>query len=315
MTVMSSKGWQAFAGEPESRPTTANPLSHPVLRRCLVAIEMAQKVYMRLISYVRPRADCRTVFGARMHCRSRDFIQRRIRHFGIFEHNLTYFTLQRLRRGDVYLDIGANVGYFTLLAAGRVGDAGRVIAIEPDPETFAALGAKVRLNGFGNVTALNVAATGAHCRVSVVRTERRNSGSNEIAVRGDGTVRGLPFHELAGSDIGRISFIKIDVEGSEAPILRAILEALPELPSDLVVAAEVSPASADLVARFVEADFRVHALQNVYTIDYYLLRSYLEGFGEERSIHLRRVDAFDPGCRDYVFERRAARDRAPRDAA
>ena len=270
---------------------------------CLAALAAATKVYMRLVSLVRPDADCATTFGARVHCHSRDFIQRRIRHFGIFEHNLTHFTLGCLRRGDVYLDIGANIGYFTLLRGDprrrrRAGDLRR-----GGIRNLAALEGNVALNGLANVTALNVAATAARCRVAVHRTEAHNCGANEIAVRRDGAVEGLPFRDIAGSDLGLIRFIKIDVEGSEAPILGAILEARAEMRPDLVIASEMSPASAGLVPQFVAAGFRVYALQNVYTIDYYLLRAWLGRFGEDRSIHLRRVEAFEPGCRDYILER------------
>ena len=98
-------------------------------------------------------------------------------------------------------------------------------------------------------------------------------------------------------------FIKIDIEGSEEPILSAILEALPDLREDLIVASEVSPTSAEHVARFVAAGFRAYAMQNVYTIDYYLIRSYLRRFREDKVVHMVPVSQFDQNYRDYIFER------------
>jgi hypothetical protein len=104
-------------------------------------------------------------------------------------------------------------------------------------------------------------------------------------------------------DISRVRFVKIDIEGSEAPVLSAILEALPELPDDLIVASEVSPTSAEYVEHFTNAGFRAYAMQNVYTIDYYLIRSYLRRFREDKSVHRVPVRRFDQNYTDYVFER------------
>jgi hypothetical protein len=133
---------------------------------------------------------------------------------------------------------------------------------------------------------------------------RDNSGANSIALAdGDGMVQGAPLREIIGDDIGRVRFIKIDIEGSEEPILREILGLLPVLPRDLIVASEISADSAGHVADFARAGFRAYAIQNIYSIDYYLIRSYLSQYGEDKTIHLIPVSAFDPKYRDYVFER------------
>ena len=83
------------------------------------------------------------------------------------------------------------------------------------------------------------------------------SGSNAITVgEGEGGVEALPFRGIVGDGISRVRFAKIDIEGPEAPVLSAILEALPELPDDLIVASEVSPTSAGYVEHFTTAGFR-----------------------------------------------------------
>ena len=266
--------------------------------------DILQRVYMRAVSYVFPSRVCRTMFGVLMACNSRDFVQRRIRFFGIFEHNLSYFTVQRLREGDFYVDVGANVGYFTAMAAKIVGSAGRVISIEADPRTYSRLMHNIRINNFENITAHNVAATAERCEVSIQQGEARNSGSNSIVVGGNGlTVPGLPLREILGEDIGRARFIKIDIEGSEASVLEAILEDLDKLPPDLIVASEVSAGSAEFVARFLNAGFRTYGLHNPYTIDYYLVRAFLARFSEADVVVMKPVTAFDPVYTDYVFER------------
>ena len=264
---------------------------------------------MRACSYLRPVKACRTVFGSVMSCDAGDFVQRMIRFFNIFEHNLTYYTIAHLNEGDVYLDIGANVGYYSLLASKLVGPKGRVISVEADPKTFAALNKNLELNECRNVVALNVAATGTRCRVDIARNDPRNTSSNEIVSNlkdGDaGSIEGLPFPELAGKDMVQLRFIKIDIEGSEAPVLGSILESLPMLKPDLIVASEVSPKSAKYVEQFAAAGFRTYALHNVYTTDYYLIRSYLRRFGEDTKVHMIPVETYSAQHRDYIFERRA----------
>jgi FkbM family methyltransferase len=275
---------------------------NPIFAHSVRALDVLQRAYMRAFGYMSPIKDCRTVFDATVRCNARDFVQRRIRFFEIFEHNLTYYTIGRLREGDIYVDIGANIGYFSLLASRCVGSGGRVISVEADPVTFKALKKNLELNGCRNVLARNIAATATACKIGITRSDPHNLGSNAITV-GAGDIEGLPFRDIVGEDIGRVRFVKIDIEGSEAPILSAILEALPELSDDLIVATEVSPSSADQVARFAAAGFRAYAMQNIYTIDYYLIRSYLRKYIEEKSVHMVPVSRYDERYRDYIFER------------
>lgn len=269
---------------------------------------------MRMVVLISPIKISRTVFGATMSCDGRDFVQRRIRFFQVFEHNLTYYTLEHLREGDLYVDIGANVGYYSLLASRCVGKTGKVIAVEADPVTFTALTRNLELNGSRNVLARNIAATAISCRVTIQHPDSGNSGTNTIKIGSDAggvDVEGLPFRDIVGEDLRRVRFIKIDIEGSEEPVLSAILDALSELPDDLIVASEVSPASADHVAGFVAAGFRAYAVQNSYDIDYYLLRSYLRRFGEDKAAHMVPVRQYDHSCSDYVFERAGVPDAQP----
>ena len=280
------------------------PDRHPVFFNSIVVFDVMQRILMRVWGYVLPVKDCRTVFGAVIRCRSRDYVQRRIRFFGVFEHNLTYYTMDRLCEGDLYVSIGANIGYFTLLASRWVGNAGKVIAVEADPATFAALTKKSERNGCGNVVPRNVAATATVCKVTIEPGHvGHNCGSNRIVVgQGGESVDGLPLRDIVGGDLRRLRFIKIDIEGSEEPVLTGILGLLPNCQriSSLPL---VSPTSAGHVARFIAAGFRAYAIQNVYTIDYYLIRSYLRKFREDQSVHPIPVERHDARYSDYIFER------------
>jgi hypothetical protein len=80
---------------------------------------------------------------------------------GYWEFWLTRHFAEVIRPGDTVLDIGANLGYYTLLAADLVGSEGRVVAIEPNPDVFRRLSASIAVNGFTpRTSARNIALAG-----------------------------------------------------------------------------------------------------------------------------------------------------------
>ena len=100
----------------------------------------------------------RTVFGAHLEGDSQDLIQQWVYYFGVWEPVLTRWIRRTLRRGDTFVDVGANIGYFALLASKSVGPAGRVVAIEASPTICASLQRNVASNGARNVRVVNAAA-------------------------------------------------------------------------------------------------------------------------------------------------------------
>ncbi len=73
---------------------------------------------------------------------------------GEYEPETTDLFVSLLHEGDVVVDIGAHIGYYTLLAARTVGKDGKVFAFEPDPDNYALLVKNVEMNGYNNVTAV-----------------------------------------------------------------------------------------------------------------------------------------------------------------
>lgn len=134
-----------------------------------------------------------------------------------------------VRPGDVVLDVGANIGYYTLLFARLVGPEGRVIAFEPDPLNFLLLKRNVRANGYRNVELVNkaVADTTGTMRLYL---SRDNKGDHRLYDSRDGreavdiAVTTLD-DALAGYD-GRLDFIKMDIQGSEARALAGMTRLL-----------------------------------------------------------------------------------------
>lgn len=137
------------------------------------------------------------------------------------------FVREQLQPGDVFFDVGANLGLFTLTAAQRVGTAGHVFAFEPSSREAALLEQNIRLNGFDNVTIVREALSDrmGEARFAVAT----DGGTNSLAanthpeqkvVRWE-TVRLNTLDSfIAQHSITRIAMMKIDVEGGECAVLR-----------------------------------------------------------------------------------------------
>jgi FkbM family methyltransferase len=262
---------------------------------------------MRLHGYLRPLREGKTFFGAKMSCNIRDFIQRRIYFFNIWEPNLTNFFVNTIRAGDIMVDVGANIGYFSLLASNLVGPSGKVISIEAAPQTFNLLRRNLERNGCDNVEALNVAATLNETTVEIVRGDARNIGTNGIQIGAGpdpgGGVPGRPVSAIMGGDISRVRFIKIDIEGSEAPVLEDIIAHINEFSQRLTIVAEITENSAKYVEKFRQAGFQIAGLPNNYTIGYFFVRGYLRRSDEDTFAVTVPMKSYSPKYGDYVFTR------------
>ena len=136
--------------------------------------------------------------------------------------------LSLIRRGDVVLDVGANVGYFTMLFSDLVGKKGEVHAFEPIHGTFAELSRNIgRFPGYRNVR-LKCAALGdrsGHIRMFLPGSDSgqaalvcHRDGSWEVALVASIDVEMIRLDEYAGH-LPRIDFVKCDVEGAELLVL------------------------------------------------------------------------------------------------
>lgn len=158
---------------------------------------------------------------------ARDMLGRHLYRRGVYEQELTRFVLQdlRLRDGAVALDIGANLGWYSLLLGRRFPRA-RIHAFEPEPRNLELLRENVRRNGLGNVTVHAAAVADRAGTMALYPYPEKNMGRHSL----------LPIHAatpipvaavrlddwLADAGIGpaEVDFVKIDVEGYEEPALR-----------------------------------------------------------------------------------------------
>ncbi len=147
--------------------------------------------------------------------------------------------LERLiEPGWVVADVGANIGYFTLLFARAVGSVGKVIAFEPDPANIEILRHNVRANGYPQVTVVPAAVTDGRAACTLYRASD-NTVDHRAYDTGDArepvAVSGISLdQQFAGTE--RLDLVKIDVQGWEAQVvagMRALFER--NLPRNLLI--------------------------------------------------------------------------------
>jgi FkbM family methyltransferase len=138
--------------------------------------------------------------------------------------------LPSLQPGDVFVDLGANSGIFTIFAAKRVGPEGRVLAVEPMPEMLENLRFNVCANSFANV-AIFPTAVGACAGTATLRVHPKNRGASSLTPYFDGTDIQVPVSTLAGivssAGVNRIDLLKIDIEGFEDRALVPFIDSMP----------------------------------------------------------------------------------------
>jgi FkbM family methyltransferase len=180
-----------------------------------------------------------------------------------------------LRPGDIFLDVGANVGYYSLLASGLVGPGGKVIAIEASPSIALELQANVSLNELANVDVVRAAVADRNRIVDVYLANSLNRGRTTIvpSVAKDGgqvhesSIQAFPLTKLVDIDLlRRARLVKIDVEGAEADVLEGIRDVLPELqePEWLV---ELTPEAnrsgvEKAIELFQQSGYRLYQVEN-----------------------------------------------------
>jgi FkbM family methyltransferase len=153
--------------------------------------------------------------------------------FGTYEPGVVQRLEELIQPGWTAIDVGANIGYFTLLMANRVGPQGKVIAFEPLAENFKILKENIKMNGHANVVAENLAlmsrterielrsaTPGAITWVASVRIDQNAAVESQ-------SVEAVTLDEYVQTKgIAKVDFLKIDVEGAEASVLEGATNVL-----------------------------------------------------------------------------------------
>lgn len=143
---------------------------------------------------------------------------------GWHELRTTEFFLDLLHEGSTVIDVGANVGYFTLLAAKLVGDSGTVLAFEPEPTCFSLLSRSVQKNGFRNVKPFPQCVSDIDGEQTLHLSVTRNKGLHSISRDLGGQTIRVPSTRLdtigKAQGLRSVDLLKIDAEGAEPEVLK-----------------------------------------------------------------------------------------------
>src|ERR1700722_3854253 len=202
----------------------------------------------RTPGHVPPLPVMKTINGVRFELDLQDYWGTAAMYFDSYSLVLVDNMKRYLRQGDVFLDVGANIGYMSAIGAGLVGPSGQVHSFEPIPKYFSRLCKLPQLNSHYSIT-VNRCAAGAHPSIKqayvtaeagqntlVAQYAREDVVKEQVAV----SVIRLDDY-LQERNVKCVKLIKIDTEGFEFPVLlgmQRFLETASELP---IIICEVGP--------------------------------------------------------------------------
>ena len=184
------------------------------------------------------QVECVLSNGMSFSAPAADHVGRAAWLFGDLDPKLTRIAEMLLRKGDHVIDIGAHCGLFTLHAASLVGASGIVDAVEPQP-VLAKMLKESTLRNELQQTRIFETALGSRAEVATLSIPSSNSGAASLIRRRHGDSRlpvvvqrsGTFFEKLTD---GKIRFVKIDVEGYEAEVIRGALHFFSRHKADVV---------------------------------------------------------------------------------
>jgi FkbM family methyltransferase len=234
-----------------------------------------------------------------------DLIGSRVFFYGTWEPVISDFVRTCVPSGAVVVDIGANIGYYSLLFSRLVGPAGQVYAVEPSPSIRSDLNENIDRNGITNVVVVPYGVSNRSAKLPFYLNDKGNLGKSHFGGASEGyhleaelEVRRLC--EVIDNDaLSRTALIKIDVEGMENEVLEDVIATLPLLPLKLAILAEVRMSKDDSqistsVKKLCDAGFAMYVLENRYDNDYY---------AAGRSVAPQRVTQLNYGQVDVAFVR------------
>ncbi len=193
------------------------------------------------------RAVCVTDYGCRILIDTRNKQHLKIISHGVYEKAVGWAINEYLKPGEVFVDVGANIGFFTLLGCKIVGPKGKVYALEPNPVIYDMMDTSVFANSFGKrCETQNIAAfsedgemeltwdTAGHGGGRLVTHDKVTLDNNKAMVKLQ------RLDDILVENDRPISVIKIDTEGSEPYILEGASEILENNPNCVIIA-EWSP--------------------------------------------------------------------------
>jgi|SaaInlStandDraft_2_1057019.scaffolds.fasta_scaffold01074_4 FkbM family methyltransferase len=153
---------------------------------------------------------------------------------GLHEKTETELIKKEIKKGDFVIDIGANIGYYTLLFAKLVGSSGHVLAFEPESKNFELLKKNVNENNYKNVTLIQKAISNenkiknfylTHSGTTAHRLSKPHDGNDSIKIET------IYLDDFLKNFKKPVNFVKIDIHGAEGKAIKGMLSTIKKTPS------------------------------------------------------------------------------------
>ena len=220
-------------------------------------------------------------YGAKFDLKLPDSIQTSIFLTGVWEKNISNLISSALRPADIFVDIGANIGWYTIMASKLVGSTGKVFAFEASPSIYNVLLSNLAKNNIENVHAFNIAVSDHLGSCHIYKAPVGNIGHSTI-IDSLATTDGHTFENTVRCDrlpslidhavLLNARFIKIDIEGAERLAMEGVAPFLKSFSDHCEWLVELSPefspkGQADIswiFDQFLSAGYKAFRIENSY---------------------------------------------------
>ena len=202
----------------------AQPFRNLPIRIKIGKLYPLEFVYNLLVKRIVKPNDIIEVMGHKMFLDSKDALRLSI--YGIYEPFETELLKKLIKKNNIIIDVGANIGYYTLIATKCAGKNGKVYAFEPDPTNFAILKKNANINGYNNIILTQKAISNKTGKAKLYLCTK-NTADHKIY--DDGTNRkfieidSIRLDDFFKNFNEEINLIKIDTQGAEGHVLQGMI--------------------------------------------------------------------------------------------
>ncbi len=235
---------------------------NPAIKDCAWRLAQRYSTYFGIERYV-------TILnGMSMRVSSQPRVEQEIFMFGEWEPLFTRYLTSIPKNDGIFLDIGANIGYFSLVASEIFGE---VHAVEASPSTYMRLRQAVSQNRVENIHLHNIAVGDIEGYVDFFQHSEQSGAASLIETEDSVFEARVPIAPLEkilhNIEWRRVRFIKIDVEGLEAPVLRSLFKLRNELSEEVEIFCEFDPDRQETwpeIKEFLNSGFAALLMQGAY---------------------------------------------------
>jgi len=171
-----------------------------------------------------------------------------------------------LKKGDVFIDVGSNIGTWAIFAAQATGNIGEVLCFEPHPITFKYLKENITINNFANINAYNVGCSDTDG--DLYFTSNLDDMNHIIAEKENAIIVPVKKLDYYTENYSKIKLIKIDVEGFELSVLKGAIKTLQKANIIIFESFEIFQNSfnyktADMISFLQQNEFKVYKTNDI----------------------------------------------------